>query len=157
MSSRAQQNTKLTKLFTKCSTNPAVKCLIIEDQEIQDDIRDHLPGRSDTLECLKLSSGLIQSTDMLEEVLKPLINLQQLVISDQNSLHDMPQSSRISKENYLKCSLQSQAMSRGRLSFSSVGRIAEYGLTIYFGLYYCSHLPKKKPRVSSYTPAHTIR
>ena len=91
MSSRAQQNIKLTKLFTKCSTNPAVKCLIIEDWEIQDDIRDHLPDRSLT--------GLIQSTDMLKEVLKRLINLQQLVISDQHSLDDIPQSSRISKEN----------------------------------------------------------
>ena len=58
MSSRVQQNIKLTKLFTKCSTNPAVKCLIIEDWEIQDDIRDHLPDRSETLECLKLSPGL---------------------------------------------------------------------------------------------------
>ena len=74
MSSRAQQNFKLTKLFAKCSTNPAVKCLIIEDREMQDDIRDHLPDRLDTLDCLKLSSGLIQSTDMLEEVLKRLIN-----------------------------------------------------------------------------------
>ena len=51
--------------------------------------------------------GLIQSTDMLKEVLKRLINLQQLVISDQHSLDDIPQSSRISKENYLKCSLKS--------------------------------------------------
>ena len=107
MSSRAQQNIKLTKLFTKCSTNPAVKCLIIEGWEIQDDIRDHLPDRSETLECLKLSPGLIQRKDMLKEVLKRLINLQQLVISDQHSLDDIPLSSRISKENYLKCSLKS--------------------------------------------------
>ena len=86
-----------------------MKCLIIEDWEIQDDIRDHLPDRSETLECLKLSPGLIQSTDMLKEVLRRLINLQQLVISDQHSLDDIhvPQSSRISKENYHKCSLKS--------------------------------------------------
>ena len=34
------------------------------------------------------------------------------------------------------------AMSRGLLSLSSVGRKAEYSLTIFLGLYQCSQLPK---------------
>ena len=36
-----------------------------------------------------------------------------------------------------------EAMSRRLLSFSSVGRKAEYGLTIYLDLYHSSQLPKK--------------
>ena len=32
-------------------------------------------------------------------------------------------------------------MSRGPLSFSSVGQKAEYRSTMYFGLYHCSQLP----------------
>ena len=47
-----------------------------------------------------------------------------------------------------------EAMSRGLLSFSSVGRKAEYGLTIYFGLYHCSQLPKKSFPKSTCTIAN---
>ena len=37
-------------------------------------------------------------------------------------------------------------MSRGLLSFSFLGRKAEYGLTIYFSLYRSSPLLKKNPK-----------
>ena len=44
---------------------------------------------------------------------------------------------------YICLILNKLAMSRGLLSFSSIGRKAECGLTIYFGLFHCSQLPKK--------------
>ena len=106
---RVRRNIKLTKLFSKCATSPSVKILYVDEWDIVDNIKEHLPVKSDTLECLTLFPHIYDDY-VLRDILKPLVSLQQLVISneferdeteEQFSATEMP----LSNADYLAFSL----------------------------------------------------
>ena len=70
---RVRRNIKLTKLFSKCATSPSVKILYVDEWDIVDNIKEHLPVKSDTLECLTLFPHIYDDY-VLRDILKPLVS-----------------------------------------------------------------------------------